>query len=406
MKGDLRRLLFLSDAPHFGGAERCVSDLARAARRRGMAASVCWIRPAGSSPDVFAEAEEAGAGLDVIAPEESRSFPSLWRALDRVLLRRRPDGALINACGRSRFWISPWAARYHRVPSLWIHHMVDQQDYRRLPPDRLGGRIEGLHLWRWPQAMRHRLAATGATAIVVLNDEDRLQVAREHGLRPARVHVVRDGVDAERYRPAPAREPAGGDPVVGTAGRLVEGKGIEMLIEAAARLVRGGLPLTVRVAGDGPRRSALETHARRYGMGDRVRFLGFVHDMPAFYNSLDVFALCSRTESFGLVLSEAMACGRAVVATPTAGARCQIEDGVSGCVLPAFSAESLADTLRLLCADAPLRERMGGCARRRVLGAFCVDSTLDRVLQLLGRHRRPAEAPSMMAIAGTAEDAA
>jgi len=81
------------------------------------------------------------------------------------------------------------------------------------------------------------------------------------------------------------------------------------------------MPVELVIAGTGPERAALAALAAARGLNGTVRFVGFVEDMPAFYRGLDAFALASDTESFGLALGEAMACERAVVATPTAGPR-------------------------------------------------------------------------------------
>ncbi|MBI4580844.1 MAG: glycosyltransferase family 4 protein [Planctomycetes bacterium] len=423
MTREVHKLMFVSDAPHLGGAERYIAAMSGAARRRGIEPVVCWVRPHDAPADVFAGVERDGIAVRVVSAESARGIAAIRRQLRDLFCRERPGAAIVNASGRPRFWLTTWIARARHVPAAWVHQMVDGCDYRRLPPRRLSGRVEGLHLWRVPQALRHRLAAAGATAVVTLNEQDRDQVAREHGIRRRRIQVVPHGIDTDRYRfdagtrertrtawspltrdatlslldasrpvacqgsnnrtPAGVTEPF----IVGTAGRLVEGKGVGILIEAVAMLRRRGVSVTVVIAGEGPQRSALGRLAEELAVGDAVRFAGFVEDMAGFYCGLDVFALCSRTESFGLVLTEAMACERPVVATPTAGARCQIEDGHTGRLLPSFSAAALADGLDELFHRPDYREQLGQRARRHVLREFSIDGTLERTLQLLSPGR-------------------
>lgn len=412
---DIRRLLVVSDAPHFGGAEQYVTNMVAAAQARGIASVVWWARPETGTADVFAGARRQGADVRIAAPAKTRHMHTLCREFRAVLHDVQPQAMIVNACGRPRFWSVPWLARLEGVPSVWVHHMVDQQDYRRLQPDRLGGRLEGLHLWRWPQALRHRLAACAATAVVALNQEDRRQVAREHCLRPHRVHVVPNGVDTARYRfdplvraqtraawsrSIPTLSAAAGphEPfIVGSAGRLVHGKGFEMLIQAVATLradgASGGIPIHALIAGDGPDRELLSSIVARLGLAHAVTLLGHVEDMPAFYCGLDAFALCSSTESFGLVLTEAMGCERAVLATPTAGARAQLDDGRTGIAMESFSADELAACLRKLHTYPALRDQLGHSARCHVIRESSVDAALVRTLSLL----RPRSAQTLQA---------
>lgn len=394
-----RRILFITDAPAFGGAERYLVSMGRAAGQCGMSASLLWIKPDAAADDIFAD-WPTGAGLEVIDADEVNNTVSLCARVRRVLRAYRPNAAIINACGRPRFWMLPYVARYCGVPAAWVHQMVDHNDYRRLAPRWLGGRMEGLHAWRVPQALRHKLAAMAARSIITLNAEDARQVAREHGVHPSKIHTVPHGVDTRQYAFDPDRRDRmrsglrgdGGslprEPfVIGTAGRLVAGKGIEMVIEATADLRKRGIPAIAVVAGDGPQRDEFVRMADLHGVGDVVRFCGGVDDMATFYCGLDVFALCSSTESFGLAIAEAMACERPVIATPTAGASLQIEHGISGMLLERFSAGQLAEAIAALHAEPHLRERLGHQARWRVQSQFSIDLTLERTLRSL---RKPA----------------
>jgi GT2 family glycosyltransferase/glycosyltransferase involved in cell wall biosynthesis len=145
----------------------------------------------------------------------------------------------------------------------------------------------------------------------------------------ARVVVVGNGVDVDRYTP-PAESRAGPAVVVGTAGRLVAGKGAERLVRAAA-CVAERLPgrFVVRVAGDGPERARLEQVAAEVRAGAHVSFEGFVADMPAFWRAVDVgvFVSPGLIEAFGLAAAEALACGCRVVA----GSRGAEGEVLAGC---------------------------------------------------------------------------
>lgn len=395
----IRRLLLVTDAPYFGGAERYLGEMCAAALRRCIKASICWLKPRSAAPDVISARYGDGVPVENI-PEPTTAFAALtdFRA---VLCRQRPDAIVFNASGRPRFWLLPWVARIQGIPAAWVHHMVDTRDHRRLPPRHFGRRMEGLHLWRVPQTCRHHLAARAAAAVITSNEEDRGYVARWHRVGPRRLHVIPPGINIEPFQRSDAEsggrmsQSERGLFIVGTAARLNGGKGVDLLIEAAGRLRAQGLPVILRIAGEGPERSKLQQLARRHRIADVVEFLGEIRDLAAYYNDLDVFTLCSQTESFGLALAEAMACARPVVATPTAGARLQIEPDRTGCVLSAYSAVELASVLGRLYADVAGREEMGRRARNAVLRHFTIDQTLTRILEVLGPRtpQRPIAIP-------------
>jgi len=391
----IHRLTFVTDAPGFGGAERYIVAMAKAAQRRGIEPHIYWTPIPNSDLAAFDSASESSIEVTRVPIEHTRTWNGVIREFQVMLGRRQPQGLIINACGRPRFWSLPWQARIAGIPAVWVHQMVDGRDYRRLKPSRLNGTMEGLHWWRVPQAVRHRLAGTAASAIVVLNAEDGDRIVRQQGVDHAKIRVIPHGVDLERFtfsaagrdrlrnewRAGPSDR---GVPfLLGTAVRLVTGKGVEPLIEATALLARRGIAIRLIVAGDGEDRASMVQLAERLGISDRVTFAGFVADMPAFHSALDAFALCSVTESFGLSLAEAMACERPVIGTPTAGAARQIENGRTGFLLRGFEPAELADAIASLTNAPATCQAMGRAGRDSVRRQFSIDLTLERTLRAL-----------------------
>ena len=181
------------------------------------------------------------------------------------------------------------------------------------------------------------------------------------------------------------------DCAVGVVGRLVGGKGHGCFLAAAARLA--DTPAAVAkflIVGEGPERAALEAEAGRLGVADgRVLFTGFRGDVPAVLAALDILVLPSTdAEVLPLVVMEALAAGRPVVATSVGGVPEMIEDGVSGLLVPPGDADALAEALRRLIKDAPLRARLAGagreCVERRFTLARMVSET-ERVYRRLYR---------------------
>ncbi|MGQ9517444.1 MAG: glycosyltransferase [Anaerolineae bacterium] len=165
-------------------------------------------------------------------------------------------------------------------------------------------------------------------------------------------------------------------PLLLFVGRLRYYKGVEHVIQAMTRVPNAAL----LIVGDGPMRRPWEELARAVGTAERVHFLGEVPDadLPAYYHACDVFVLpaSQRSEAFGTVLLEAMACGRPVITTELGtGTSWVNRHGETGLVVPPADPKSLAHAIRTLLADADMRWRMGEAARRRVEEEF----TLERM---------------------------
>jgi len=173
-----------------------------------------------------------------------------------------------------------------------------------------------------------------------------------------------------------------GERVVLGVGRLIYYKGFEHLVRAMAE-VRA----TALIAGDGPLAGALSAEAARLGVGDRVVLLGRVNDadLKACYHACDVFALPSveRSEAFGIVQLEAMACGRPVVNTRLDSAVPHVSlDGLTGLTVPPGDPKALATALSALLDDPARRAAMGAAARRRVHEEFSAELMAQRTLEV------------------------
>jgi glycosyltransferase involved in cell wall biosynthesis len=161
---------------------------------------------------------------------------------------------------------------------------------------------------------------------------------------------VLNGVDTDRFAAATlaaraAARAAQGLPadrrVIGVAARLERVKGVDLAIAAMA-----GLPgdAILAVAGAGGEAAALRAQALALGLGDRVRFLGLLDDMPGFYAALDLYCLPSRNEGLPLALLEAQSCGLPVVAAAVGGVPAAV-DRASGALVTAEDPAALAAAL-------------------------------------------------------------
>ena len=202
-----------------------------------------------------------------------------------------------------------------------------------------------------------------------------------------RMHVVHCGVDPALYD-APQR-PAGAAPVLLFVGRLAAIKGLGLLLEAVAAL-RGHYPaLRLVVVGDGTDRARLEARASLPDLAGAVTFTGYraQAEVARELAACDVFVLPSFAEGVPVVLMEAMASRRPVVATRVAGVAELVEDGVSGHLVAPGDPAALTKAIEALLADPVTRTRMGEAGRRRVEAEFDARREAAWLLAILRARR-------------------
>jgi glycosyltransferase involved in cell wall biosynthesis len=155
---------------------------------------------------------------------------------------------------------------------------------------------------------------------------------------PARVCLggIRPDVWAAADKSVPGRNESDDNrPRIGVAARLASEKGVCLAIHALRQLHANGVDAAMDIAGDGPDRAGLEALAVTLGVRSRIRFLGLVSDMPAFYRSIDALMHPALQEPLGNVTIEAQAFGVPVIATCVDGMAETIENGETGILVAA-----------------------------------------------------------------------
>jgi len=157
-----------------------------------------------------------------------------------------------------------------------------------------------------------------------------------------------------------------GSPVIGVPGTLRPMKGHPFFFNAIAPLLRRQEEVCVVVTGEGTSDFTRRLKARILDLGiqDRVEFLGWVEDMPAFYRASDLVCIPSRAEPFGRTAIEAFAVGTPVVASAVGGLQDIIEDGETGLLVPYGNEEALASSLQRLLEAPDLRHTLSANARQ------------------------------------------
>jgi len=265
-----------------------------------------------------------------------RMFPRSYRLLRRL----RPD--VVHSCNLAglEFQAVAWAARVRR--RIHAEHGWDTGD-----PDGRNAR------YRWLRRSLKRFVHEFVAVSPQLYD----YLARAVGVAERHLHLIPNGVDTTRFRPArPGELPPRDFPfrrpdhwIVGTVGRLEPIKNPMLLVEAFIRLVKSspdrGDRLRLALVGDGSLKAALRARLDAAGLADRVWLPGSRSDIPDILRALDCFVLPSRAEGTSCTLQEAMATGLPSIATAVEGNTALLENGRLGRLVRVDDAEALADAL-------------------------------------------------------------
>jgi phosphatidyl-myo-inositol dimannoside synthase len=239
--------------------------------------------------------------------------------------------------------------------------------------------------------------------LVIANSQSTRQILLdEWQLPPERVRLLHPGVDTQRFVPAP-RDPAirkelGWDdrPVVLTVGRLQKRKGHDRMIEALVEVKKKVPEVLYSIVGDGEEKATLEKLIKQKQVGRHVQLLGEVHDalLIQCYQQCDLFALPNRREGadiegFGMVLLEAQACGRPVLAGDSGGTAETMRIGETGRIVDCTQPEPLAQLTVELLTQPALRDRMGEAGRRWVVEKFDWDALARQARELFDSGMSP-----------------
>ena len=214
-----------------------------------------------------------------------------------------------------------------------------------------------------------RLAYRCATTIVANSRASADQLQRE-GVPARKITMIGNGLDVARYVAPRTRRSLRRVTVVANLRKL---KGHDVLVDAAADILRRFPDARFEFIGEGPERGELEARAAARGVAHAIAFAGRNDDIPARLAAGDIFVLPSRSESFPNAVLEAMAAGLPIVASGVGGIVELIENGRTGWLTPPGEAAPLADRVMHLMASPDEAAKMGAAARADALARFSFD---------------------------------
>jgi glycosyltransferase involved in cell wall biosynthesis len=349
----ISRVLQVCEPTH-SGAALVTFRLARGLRADGVQAVVCT--PEGQLSDWCTE-----QGIPVARLPFARRAPRSYIRAIRVIRRlvREGDYTIIHA--HSSF--SGLLVRIARTSTF--------------PPI-----VFQPHAWsflavrpalRGPLKLVERVLARRTDLLICVSEEE-MALARAARIRPRRETVIPNGVPFEASPRSRSKLPA--RPRGGCMTRLVEQKGVDVLVRAAAT-PDWPAELVVEVLGTGPQAQELQTLSERLGVTGRVHFLGYSDDVQAHLQRWDLFVLPSRYEGAPLALLEALAAGLVVITTRVAGVTGLVDEYWT---VPIEDPAGLARALARALGDWPRARRDAAAARRRASESNSLTTQLERVL--------------------------
>lgn len=344
----------------YGGAEKCLTELAARVDRRRFEPVVYSLapRPAPGRPSVVPRLVQAGVETHFLDVRRTWQFPLAVRRLALRFRQERPD--LVQTFLFHANVVGRVAARRAGVP-------------RVLAGIRVAERRGRWRLWL------DRATAGNVARHVCVSQSVADYAATVGGLPRDRLIVIPNGVEIEAFRSAVPCDletlgvPAGRK-LVAYIGRLDAQKRVNWLLELSEGWLRDSPQHDLLIVGDGPQRPLLAQTAARLGIGGRVHFLGWRADVAAILAASELLVLPSAWEGMPNVVLEAMAAGVPVVATAAEGVRELLGPGSEGQIVGIDDAGGFAEAIRLILSNQILRNALGQANQARAEGHFSLDA--------------------------------
>ena len=362
--------------PHiYGGAGVVVDQLTRALKQRMKVEVRCFGEREPTDDVVVVRGYTPWERLKADKGGEPRFAPALETlSIDLAMARDPVDADVAHAHTWYADMAGLWIRMLHRIPLVVTLHSLEP--LRPWKADQLGS---GYVLSSWIE----KTVVETADRVIAVSHKMRDDILAHFQADPARVVVIHNGIDPDRFRRTEARDHLERlrvkTPYVLFVGRVTDQKGIFHLVEAAKHLPAGVQLVLFASAPDTPE---IEERLRRtVATMSNVRWINEMvkHEVVVqLYSHAAVFCCPSVYEPFGIINLEAMACETPVVASAVGGILEVVVDGETGLLVPPGNPDALAAALTQLLNDPDTRQRMGQAGRRRVEAQFSWASVAER----------------------------
>jgi glycosyltransferase involved in cell wall biosynthesis len=375
------RVLHVIDSLGLGGAQSVLINLLRYADRSRFELEVATM----SGRGVYWDRVEA-LGVPVRSLSFSRAVPVYVPSMIITCLKRRYDIVHTHLIGANVI-AKPLAALCGVKIRINHDHCNDKDsDPRRWVP--IADKISN-HL---------------STHVIAVSQSTRDYLVEHEHMPQDRVTTIHNGIDLEAFYPCREQRTAArqrlGLPadafIVAGIGRLSYQKNFSLFLDVAAAVVAQRPTAYFVIAGTGPEEQQLRDRAARLGIAQRVRFLGFIDDMPKLYPAVDAFLLTSRYEGLPITILEAMATGTTIVSSMLDGVAEIIRDGEDGALVPPTDIDGFVRRLCELIDRPDIVARRSAAGLHKVQNGFSAQSVAraveDVYLKCLDRSTVPQRA--------------
>jgi len=232
------------------------------------------------------------------------------------------------------------------------------------------------------EGARIQSAAQGAPVRAIACVSASVKAALPSRLNLIEQRVILPGVSLNPDEPIAPVLQDNKTPVIGMAGPLEVIKGGSFFLRACHRVIEAGLAIRIVVAGSGPEERNLRRLATSLELNDHVTFVDDGVAMNAYLSAIDIFCLPSLQQGFGIILLEAMALGRPVIASGVGGILSLLQDNQNGMIVPPSDSKALAERMQALLQDPALAVRMGIAGRNLVEDRFTTERMTNDMLAL------------------------
>ncbi len=365
------RVLLLTDADVFAGTERHMLDLAQGLRELGVEVQIGCPRPA----VLATEADKLG--IPVVTVQKCGAVDFAASGQLKQLLKKKTIDVIHAHNGRTHFIAARAVAGAGRGACVATQHF--------LSPSRVGRRGPKA----WVSGALHRWTSGRTARVVAISDAVKQAAAARGEVKNGQMQTVMNGIVPPAVGNLRAVDEVRAElgigaavPMVFCAARLEVEKDVPTLVTAMKEVLVAVPEAHCFIAGTGQQRDAIAEQIVREGLGSRVKLLGFRGDVLSLIRAADLFVLPSPAEPFGLVIVEAMALGKAVVAMK-AGGPCEIvEEGVTGLLTSPEDARGLAKAIIGLLVNNALREQYGQAGLKRYREQFTASRMAREMLEV------------------------
>ena len=353
------RILYLITRSEHGGAQSHLLQLVSAAARRGPV-----MVATGEDGDLCQRVRSVGVECTILRHlrHPIRPFNDAAAVLEISRLIRRFEPDLIHSHSGKAGLVGRLAAALHHVPSVYTAHgfaFADGAPLRR----------------RLPAAVGEWIAARAGDFTIAVSHAE-CQLARRYDVAPGgRSAVIYNGVEESPRRAVPEAEP----PVIAMVARFAYPKQQALLIRAFSR-ISGNARLWL--IGGGPDLQAARHAALASGVGQRIVLWGDRDDVPELLAQVQIGALLSVHEGFGLSLIEAMSLGLPVIASDCGGMREIVRHGHTGLLVPSNNETELTTAIDKLVVNPGMRKQMGTAGLARFRANFTAEAMVQRTLHV------------------------